>query len=126
MVLTLVLAGVAFVLAVVGIYGVLAWAVSQRINEIGVRMSLGAHPRQVRRMIVIEGATLLVIGLAIGAVASLFASRVVEGMLYGVTTNDPTTLVAVAVLMGAVGVIAAWVPAMRASSVQPVEALRSE
>ena len=56
----------------------------------------------------------------------MFASRVVEGMLFGVTTNDPTTLVAVAVLMGAVGVIAAWVPALRASSVQPVEALRSE
>jgi ABC-type antimicrobial peptide transport system permease subunit len=77
-------------------------------------------------MIVVEGATLLAIGLAIGAVASVFASRVVEGMLYGVTRNDPTTLVAVAALMGAVGVLAAWVPAMRASSVQPVEALRRE
>jgi hypothetical protein len=117
---------VALLIAAVGLAGVLGFSVSQRINEIGVRMSLGALPSQVRRMIVVEGATLLAIGLAIGAVASVFASRVVEGMLYGVTRNDPTTLVAVAALMGAVGVLAAWVPAMRASSVQPVEALRRE
>jgi putative ABC transport system permease protein len=117
---------VALLIAAVGLAGVLGFSVSQRINEIGVRLSLGARPSQVRRMIVIEGATLLVIGLAIGAVASVFASRVVEGMLYGVTRNDPMTLIAVAALMGAVGVIAAWVPAMRASGVQPVEALRRE
>jgi predicted permease len=117
---------VALLIAAVGLAGVLGFSVSQRINEIGVRMSLGAHPRQVRRMIVIEGATLLLIGLAIGAVASVFASGVVEGMLYGVTRNDPTTLIAVAAIMGTVGVLAAWVPALRASSVQPVEALRRE
>jgi predicted permease len=117
---------VALLIAAVGLAGVLGFSVSQRVNEIGVRMSLGAHPRQVRRMIVLEGVTLLVIGLALGAVASLFATRVVEGMLYGVTRNDPTTLVAVAALMAAVGVVAAWLPAMRASSVQPVEALRQE
>ncbi|MGE0158224.1 MAG: ABC transporter permease [Gemmatimonadales bacterium] len=117
---------VALLIAAVGLAGVLGFSVSQRINEIGVRMSLGAHPSQVRRMIVREGVTLLVIGLAIGGVASVFASRVVGGMLYGVAPNDPTTLVAVALLMGAVGVVAAWVPAMRASTVQPVEALRRE
>jgi predicted permease len=117
---------VALLIAAVGLAGVLGFSVSQRINEIGVRMSLGAHPRQVRRMIVLEGATLLVIGLAIGAVASVFATGVVEGMLYGVTRNDPTTLVGVAALMALVGVIAAWIPALRASNVQPVEALRRE
>ncbi len=117
---------VALLIAAVGLAGVLGFSVSQRINEIGVRMSLGAHPSQVRRMIVLEGATLLVIGLAIGAVASLFATGVVEGMLFGVSRNDPMTLVAVAALMGVVGVLAAWVPAMRASNVQPVEALRQE
>ncbi|MEQ1858199.1 MAG: FtsX-like permease family protein, partial [Longimicrobiales bacterium] len=117
---------VALLIAAVGLAGVLGFSVSQRTNEIGVRMSLGAHPSQVRRMIVLEGATLLVIGLAIGAVASLFATGVVEGMLYGVSRNDPTTLLAVAALMAIVGVTAAWVPAMRASNVQPVEALRRE
>jgi putative ABC transport system permease protein len=117
---------VALLIAAVGLAGVLGFSVSQRINEIGVRMSLGAHPSQVRRMIVREGATLLAIGLAIGGVASVFASRVVEGLLYGVTANDPTTLLGVAALMGLVGVIAAWVPAMRASNVQPVEALRRD
>ncbi len=117
---------VALLIAAVGLAGVLGFSVSQRINEIGVRMSLGAHPSQVRRMIVREGATLLAIGLLIGALASVFASAVVEGMLFGVTRNDPTTLVAVAVLMGTVGVLAAWIPAMRASTVQPVEALRRE
>lgn len=117
---------VALLIAAVGLAGVLGFSVSQRINEIGVRMSLGAHPSQVRRMIVMEGATLLVIGLAIGAMASLFATGVVDGMLFGVTRNDPTTLVGVAAIMALVGVVAAWIPAMRASNVQPVEALRQE
>ncbi|MEQ1857983.1 MAG: FtsX-like permease family protein, partial [Longimicrobiales bacterium] len=117
---------VALLIAAVGLAGVLGFSVSQRTNEIGVRMSLGAHPSQVRRMIVLEGATLLVIGLAIGAIASLFATGVVEGMLFGVSRNDPTTLLAVAALMAIVGVTAAWVPAMRASNVQPVEALRRD
>jgi len=117
---------VALLIAAVGLAGVLGFSVSQRINEIGVRMSLGAHPSQVRRMIVFEGATLLLIGLAIGAVTSLFATGVVEGMLYGITRNDPTTLAGVAALMALVGVVAAWIPAMRASNVQPVEALRRE
>ena len=117
---------VALLIAAVGLAGVLGFSVSQRIGEIGVRMSLGALPGQVRRMIVLEGATLLAMGLALGGVASVFATRVVEGMLFGVSRNDPTTLVAVAALMGLVGVLAAWVPAVRASNVQPVEALRQE
>lgn len=117
---------VALLIAAVGLAGVLGFSVSQRTNEIGVRLSLGARPAQVRRMIVLEGGTLLVIGLLLGALGSVLASRVVAGLLYGVAPNDPTTLLAVALLMGAVGVAAAWVPAMRASSVQPVEALRSD
>lgn len=117
---------VALLIAAVGLAGVLGFSVSQRINEIGVRMSLGAHPSQVRRMIVLEGATLLAIGLVMGGLASVFATGVVEGMLFGVTRNDPTTLAGVAALMALVGVTAAWIPAMRASSIQPVEALRSE
>jgi ABC-type antimicrobial peptide transport system permease subunit len=117
---------VALLIAAVGLGGVLAFSVSQRTNEIGVRMSLGAHPRQVRGMIVREGAALLAVGLLLGAVGSVLASRVVQGMLFGVGPNDPTTLLAVAMIMGLVGVFAAWLPAVRASNVQPVEALRRE
>jgi predicted permease len=117
---------VALLIAAVGLAGVLGFSVSQRTGEIGVRMSLGAEPGQVRRMVVREGVTLLLIGLVLGAVGSVFATKVVEGMLFGVAPNDPTTLGAVALLMVTVGVTAAWVPAMRASRVQPVEALRQE
>jgi putative ABC transport system permease protein len=117
---------VALLIAAVGLAGVLGFSVSQRTGEIGVRMSLGAEPGQVRRMVVGEGAYLLVVGLVLGAIGSVFATKVVEGMLFGVAAHDPTTLLVVAALMGAVGVTAAWIPAMRASSVQPVEALRRE
>jgi hypothetical protein len=117
---------VALLIAAVGLAGVLGFSVSQRTNEIGVRMSLGAEPMQVRGMVVLEGATLLVVGLVLGGVGSVFASRVVEGLLFGVAPNDPATLLAVALLMALVGIAATWVPAVRASNVQPVEALRSE
>ena len=117
---------VALLISAVGLAGVLGFSVSQRTSEIGVRMSLGARADQVRRMIVLEGATLLLIGLVLGALGSVLASRVLEGLLYGVAPNDPVTLGVVALLMGAVGLTAAWVPAARASSVQPVEALRAE
>ena len=117
---------VALLIAAVGLAGVLGFSVSQRTGEIGVRMSLGAEPARVRRMVVREGMALLAIGLVLGAVGSLFTSRVLAGMLFGVAPYDPTTLLAVAAVMGTVGVMAAWVPALRASSVQPVEALRRE
>jgi predicted permease len=117
---------VALLIAAVGLAGVLGFSVSQRTNEIGVRMSLGAHPIQVRGMIVREGAMLLGVGLVLGALGAVLASRVVESLLFGVAPNDPTTLLAVALLIGLVGITAAWVPAVRASNVQPVEALRSE
>lgn len=117
---------VALLIAGVGLAGVLGFSVSQRTNEIGVRMSLGAHPRQVRVMIVLEGAVLLALGLVLGAVGGLLASRVAANLLFGVTPNDPTTLAAVALVMTVVGVSAAWVPAVRASNVQPVQALRQD
>ncbi len=117
---------VALLIAAVGLAGVLGFSVSQRTNEIGVRMSLGAQPMQVRGMVVREGAVLLGIGLLLGAVGALLASRIVEGMLFGVSPNDPTTLLAVALVMGLVGIVAAWIPAVRASNVQPVDALRTE
>jgi putative ABC transport system permease protein len=117
---------VALLIAAVGLAGVLGFSVSQRTNEIGVRMSLGARPGQVRTMILSEGGVLLGIGLALGAVGSVVASRVLDGLLYGVTPRDPVTFGAVALVIVAVGLTATLVPAVRASSVQPVEALRAD
>ena len=117
---------VALLIAAVGIAGVLGFSVSQRTSEIGVRMSLGAQPWRVRAMIMGDGLKLVLIGLVIGAAGSIFASRVVEGLLFGVALNDPTTLIGVALVITAVGVAGSWVPAARASSIQPVEALRSD
>ena len=117
---------VALLIAAVGLGGVLAFSVSQRTNEIGVRMSLGARPWQVRRMILAEGASLLSVGVILGALASVLAARVVEGLLFGVTPYDPATLTAVVTVMAVVGLTASVLPAIRASNVQPVEALRAD
>jgi predicted permease len=117
---------VALLIAAVGLAGVLGFSVSQRTNEIGVRMSLGARPSQVRVMILSEGGLLVAVGLVLGAVGSVLASRVLDGMLYGVAPRDPITLLAVSLVMVAVGLAATWIPAVRASSIHPVEALRSE
>ncbi|MCZ6918240.1 MAG: ABC transporter permease [Gemmatimonadetes bacterium] len=114
----------ALVIAAVGIAGVLGFSVSQRTNEIGIRMSLGADGGTVQRMVLREGALLLGIGLAIGALGSLGVSRLVTGLLFDVAPSDPLTLGAVALLLAAVSIGASWVPAARASSVEPVEALR--
>jgi predicted permease len=116
----------ALLISVVGIAGVLAFSVSQRTGEIGVRMSLGADAGRVRRMVIAEGGSLLVVGLVIGLVGSLLAARVVAGLLFGVSPYDPVTLVGVALVMAAVGTIAAWVPAERAARVQPGVAMRAE
>jgi putative ABC transport system permease protein len=110
----------------VGIAGVLAFSVSQRTGEIGIRMSLGADAGMVRRMVISEGGALVVVGLVIGLVGALAASRVVAGLLFGVSPNDPLTLGLVAVVMLAVGTVAAWLPAERAARVQPGEAMRVE
>jgi putative ABC transport system permease protein len=116
----------AFIIAMVGIAGVLAFSVSSRISEIGIRMSLGADAGRVRRMILGEGGLLLTVGLAVGLTGALFAARLLRGLLFGVTPHDPATLAGVALVLGAVGVAACWLPAARASRVDPAEALRAE
>jgi putative ABC transport system permease protein len=116
----------AMVIAMVGIAGVLAFSVSSRTAEIGIRMSLGADAARVHRMVLGEGGTLLIIGLAAGATGALMASRLLRGLLFGVAPHDPTTLTAVALILGGVGVAACWLPAMRAASVDPAVALRAE
>ena len=115
----------AVIIAAVGIGGVLAFSVSARTNEIGIRMSLGADRGRVQRMILTEGGVLVVRGLVLGVVATFFASRVIQGLLYGVAPHDPVTLISVAVMMAAIGVVACWIPALRAARIDPVITMRS-
>jgi putative ABC transport system permease protein len=116
----------ALLIAMVGIAGVLAFSVSSRTAEIGIRMSLGADAGRVHRMVLGEGGVLLIAGLAIGSVGALLASRLLRGLLWGVTPNDPLTLGVVAFVLAAVGLAACWVPAARAARVDPAIALRAE
>jgi putative ABC transport system permease protein len=113
-------------LAAIGLYGVMSYTVTQRARELGVRLALGAGPAQVVRLVIREGVRLAAIGLAIGLVAALTLSRVLRSMLFGVSTTDPLTFVAIPLLLLAVTAFACWVPARRAARVDPVEALRAE
>jgi predicted permease len=126
MVLTLVFAGVAFLLAVIGIYGVLAWGVSQRVNEIGVRMALGARSADVGRMILGQGGRLIAFGLGLGIAGAIVLGRVLSSQLERVGSFDATVLVLTVVGLGGAALLASWLPARRASRVDPMNALRSE
>ncbi len=126
MVLTLVFAGVAFLLAVIGIYGVLAWAVEQRVGEIGVRMALGARAADIGRMILSQGGRLIAIGLAIGVVGAVALGRVLASQLDRVGAFDPLVLAITVVGLGGAALFASWLPAQRAARVDPLTALRSE
>jgi predicted permease len=116
----------ALALACVGIYGIMAYSVAQRTNEIGIRLALGAQPGQVRSMILRESTGLTTFGIAAGVGAALGLTGLVKSMLFGVTANDPMTLVAGIALLLAVALAATWIPARRAASVQPMQALRHE
>lgn len=116
----------ALVLACVGIYGIMACAVAQRTSEIGVRLALGAKPRQVLGMILCEATWLSVVGIAIGFVAVLLLARVVRSMLYGVAADDPLTFCGAILGLILVALGAGLIPARRAAMVQPMEALRHE
>ncbi|HYC53274.1 MAG TPA: FtsX-like permease family protein, partial [Gemmatimonadaceae bacterium] len=118
--------GLAMVIAVVGIAGVLAFSVSSRTAEIGVRMSLGADAARVRRMVLGEGGALLGIGLTLGIVGAVLASRMMQGLLFGVQPHDPATLTLVAGVLGVAGLAACWIPAARAARVDPAIALRAD
>ena len=119
-------AGLALVLAAVGIYGVMSYAVSQSVHEIGIRQALGADRRRVFGMVLGVAVRLAVIGIALGGAGALAATRAMKGLLFGVTAADPTTFVAVSLLLLLVTVIASYVPAWRATRVDPIVALRSE
>jgi putative ABC transport system permease protein len=112
-------------IAAVGIAGVLAFSVSARTNEIGIRMSLGADSGRVQRMILSEGGGLLLLGVVLGVAGAFFATRVIEGLLFGVAPHDPVTFAGVAVLMAVIGIFACWIPALRAARIDPAITMRS-
>jgi len=126
MMLLAVFAGVAMVLAAIGIYGVIAYNVAQRTREIGIRMALGAQRTQMLQMILRQSLTLVLIGLAVGFAVALGATRVMRTLLYGVGTNDVATYAIVILLLGGAALLASYIPARRAMRVDPMVALRYE
>ncbi len=126
MILLSVFAALALMLACVGIYGVISYLVGQRTREIGVRIALGAQRREVMRLVLGEGVRMALAGAAIGTLAALALARLIAAQLFGVSAHDPVTFVGVGVLLVVVAIGACYVPARRAMSVDPVEALRHE
>lgn len=121
-----VFAAVAGIMAFAGIYGVISYSVSQRTQEIGIRMALGARPGDIVRHVMRQGAVLIVIGLLIGLLGASAISRVLASQLFGVSATDVTTFAAVSVLLFAVATLACYIPARRAARIDPIVALRYE
>ncbi|HEY0419397.1 MAG TPA: ABC transporter permease [Acetobacteraceae bacterium] len=117
-------AAVALLLAVVGLYGVMAYSVAQRSTEIGIRQAIGAQPSDIRRMVLWQGLRLSVTGIGIGTVAATAATRLLSGMLFHVSATDPLTFAGISLLFLVVALAASWIPAHRATRVDPLEALR--
>jgi putative ABC transport system permease protein len=114
------------VLALVGLYGVVSYNAVQQTHEIGVRMALGAHPREIRKLVLGQGLIVVAVGVAAGVVAALAVGPLVRSFLLDVSATDPPTIVFVTILLAAVTLLACYVPAMRAMRVDPMVALRHE
>jgi putative ABC transport system permease protein len=119
-------AGLALILAAVGLYGVLSYVVSQRTREIGIRMALGAQAANVRRVVVARGARIALVGVGIGLVGALFLTRALESLLFGVEPFNVVSFLTMSVVMLGVALAASYAPARRASAVDPILALRAE
>jgi predicted permease len=126
MLLLMIFAGVALFLAAVGIYGVLAYTVTQRTRELGIRMALGSSPDKVFHLVIRQGLRVVVIGLVIGALGSLGLVQLIQALLYGVSPTNPIVLLSVAALLAAAGIVACLLPARRATRIDPVVALNTE
>jgi putative ABC transport system permease protein len=126
MVLLALFAGLALTLAAVGIYGIVAYSVTERTHEIGVRVALGAQRRDVMAMVVGQGMAMTLVGTAIGVAASAALARLMSSLLFGVSAVDPATFVAIPLLLIAVALAACYVPARRAMRVDPLQTLRAE
>jgi ABC-type antimicrobial peptide transport system permease subunit len=119
-------AAFALILASLGIYGLISYSVNQRTQEIGIRMALGASARNVQTRIVVHTLRLAAIGMSLGVVASWIVARSLSGLLFGVTASDPVTFLGMLVILAAVAMLAGYLPARRASRIDPLVALRAE
>jgi putative ABC transport system permease protein len=119
-------AATALLLAAIGIYGVIAYSVAQRRQEIGVRMALGATRSGVIRLVVGQGSRLAIVGIVLGLAGAVGLTRFLEKMLFGVTASDTVTFAGAAIVLGAVAIVASLIPALRAAGIDPVTALRQE
>jgi ABC-type antimicrobial peptide transport system permease subunit len=119
-------AGIALLLAALGIYGVISYVVSQRTRELGIRIALGASQRRVVRLVVGHGLWMTVSGIVLGTVAAAWLARVIKSLLFGVATVDPVTFALVPLTLLGVALLASWLPARRAATVDPVVTMRAE
>ena len=126
MILLVLFAGLALLLAGVGLYGLLQYTTMQQVHDIGIRMALGARPKDVLEMALRHGLRLTLIGVAIGVTGALALTRVIRGLLYGVGPTDPFTFAGVTLVLAAVALLACYLPARRAAKIDPMAALRYE